>query len=96
MTRKCPYCGSADLFWHCRAGSGPATCNRCKALADTDTPNPIRTAIAEAMARRGVTQTELAKMAGTTQPKVSRFLAGKSVSVETVGRMVAALGLKVK
>lgn len=59
-------------------------------------PNPIRAAIAEAMARRGVTQTELAKMAGTTQPKVSRFLAGKSVSVETVGRMVAALGLKIK
>ena len=58
--------------------------------------NPIRAAIREAMARRGVTQTELARLAGTTQPKVSRFLAGASVSVETVGRMVQALGLKVK
>lgn len=58
--------------------------------------NPIRAAIREAMARRGVTQTELARLAGTTQPKVSRFLAGRSVSVETVGRMVQALGLKVK
>lgn len=58
--------------------------------------NPIRAAIREAMARRGVTQTELARLARTTQPKVSAFLAGKSVSVETVGRMVQALGLKVK
>lgn len=65
-------------------------------MRTTRNDNPIRAAIREAMARRGVTQTELARLAGTTQPKVSAFLAGKSVSVETVGRMVAALGLRVK
>ena len=57
-------------------------------------PNPIRAAIVAELARRGMTQTELARLAKTTQPKVSAFLAGKSVSVETVGRMVQALGLE--
>ena len=60
-------------------------------------PNPIRLAIARAVADRGMTHAELARLAGMTRPQVSAYLAGKrDVNGDTAGRMLQALGLKVK
>lgn len=61
------------------------------------TPNPIRLAIARAVADRGLSHAELARLAGMTRPQVSAYLAGKrDVNAATAGRMLAALGLEVK
>lgn len=60
-------------------------------------PNPIRLAIVRAVAERGLTHAALAGMAGMTRPQVSAYLAGKrDVNGDTAGRMLQALGLKVK
>lgn len=61
------------------------------------TPNPIRSAIVSAVAARGLSHAELARLSGMTRPQVSEYLAGKAdVNAATAGRMMAALGLEVK
>ena len=59
--------------------------------------NPIRLAIARVVAERGLSHAALARLAGMTRPQVSAYLAGKrDVNGDTAGRMLQALGLKVK
>lgn len=59
--------------------------------------NPVRLAIARAVAERGLSHAELARLAGMTRPQVSEYLGGKAdVRTETAGRMLQALGLEVK
>lgn len=56
----------------------------------------IRQAVVEAVAAAKISQTELARSAGMTQPQVSDYLAGRSdVRTETASRLLAALGLQI-
>lgn len=46
---------------------------------------------------RGITQTELAKVAGTSQPAIARLEAGRlSPSLDTVERILHGLGLRLQ
>lgn len=58
----------------------------------TDTPTAIR----EAMAARGLTQTTLAERLGLTQPAVSARLSGRTpITVDELRTIAAALGVPV-
>jgi transcriptional regulator with XRE-family HTH domain len=52
--------------------------------------------IRDARVRHGVSQTELARRAGTTQTAISRLEAGgRSPSVETLQRLLACMGERI-
>jgi antitoxin component HigA of HigAB toxin-antitoxin module len=52
-------------------------------------------AIREAMNRKGITQTELAKLAGISQPNVSHILSGKRGKISSeMTKVLDALGLE--
>lgn len=60
-------------------------------------PDPVtREAVAEAMAKQGVSQVELARRIGWKQPNVSAYLRGvRDVSTRTLALMCEALGLEI-
>jgi len=59
------------------------------------TPTPIRAAIADAMAVRGVSQSALARATGVGQGRISRYLAGKAhLRSDAVERIMVELGIK--
>ena len=52
--------------------------------------------IKKAMYNRGVTQAELARLTGMTQPQVNRFLKRKNTpSIDAVFRVTDALGIQI-
>ena len=59
-------------------------------------PIDLRAAIRARLAETGMSQTELGKAIGRTQPNVSAYLAGRlDWGGETVGAALAAVGLRV-
>lgn len=57
----------------------------------------IRAAIVAAMADQAISQSELARRTGITQPRVNQYLTGKrDACTETADKMLAVLGLKVE
>lgn len=55
----------------------------------------IGPALRDARQQRGLTQAELARRAGTSQPAVARYETGVTVpSLATLARLLAALGLR--
>ncbi len=58
----------------------------------------LRLAIIARIVEIGITQAALARSAGVSRPDLHRWLAGRkpTVTVETLGRICAALGLAVQ
>lgn len=54
----------------------------------------LRAAVAEALRHRS--QTELAARAGLHQATISRFLAGRDISLSAASKLAAAVGLELR
>ncbi|WP_447925560.1 helix-turn-helix domain-containing protein [Georgenia muralis] len=56
------------------------------------TPEALGVAVAGMRETRGLTQSDLARKAGTSRPTISRLERGKAISDETVLNIVASMG----
>jgi predicted XRE-type DNA-binding protein len=64
-------------------------------LRPMEADQAIAQALRDEMKRRGLTQTQLAELAGIPQPSVARVLTGKRGKISTdLIKMLNALGLK--
>lgn len=64
---------------------------------DSDPRSAIATAVREARARQRLTQTEVAKLAGTKQERVSEIELEKgNPKIETIAKVIGALGLEIR